>query len=533
MSTPSSKLLAAVVFSTVALTTGLAQADIIAGWDFQTTTNGGTAINAAPNTPTVLKANVGTQAGTASIYANGTHGASTWLSPSSSPQITSFGGTATNASGGESTTTSGASALALANSTANKFSIVFQVSMTGYTGLDIKYATQKTSTGFSSQTWAYSTDDVSFIPFSTQSTIATSFATIDLGVMPTALDNAANVYISLTVDGATATAGNNRFDNVNFNATNPLTAPKATLAISNSNTGGFDLLKGAAIATGTGTVTVTNSGNADGNYTDSSTGITPLTLSTASGTAPSGGTSHFTYTPTSAMTSAYGTYTTQVTVTPNGTSSDTPLTSNVSYFIGQVSASNANNVATFGTFTDIASVVPGDTLVGLASKVTVPGTPSGAGAGQLGSEAIILDGTNTTAGTLTVGEDWRARTQGEAILTSGVILGSDVLKLTGLTGTSYTLQMSYNPAMFGPNTAEIAEYIGGAWVTVDDLNFVGIGPYNSSADFVVGDYGFDPATNTAFVVLDNSGTFAVVPEPASLGLVGLGAVALLRRRKSR
>ena len=78
---------------------GMAQAqDIVAGWDFQTTTSGGTAVLASPNTQTVFNANVG--AGT--LYLNGSEGSSTWASAT---ELNAFTGTAINAANGLSTTT--------------------------------------------------------------------------------------------------------------------------------------------------------------------------------------------------------------------------------------------------------------------------------------------------------------------------------------------------------------------------------------------------------------------------------------------
>lgn len=51
------------------------RAALIAGFDFQTTSSGGTAVLAATNTPTVFNANVGS----GTLYMNGTNGSSSWL----------------------------------------------------------------------------------------------------------------------------------------------------------------------------------------------------------------------------------------------------------------------------------------------------------------------------------------------------------------------------------------------------------------------------------------------------------------------
>ena len=88
------------------------RADLVAGWDFQTTTNGGTATAAAPNTPKQYTANFGS----GGLFLNGQNGSSDWFVPatgSTATELNAFTGTAINAGTGFSTTTSGAAALAL------------------------------------------------------------------------------------------------------------------------------------------------------------------------------------------------------------------------------------------------------------------------------------------------------------------------------------------------------------------------------------------------------------------------------------
>jgi hypothetical protein len=187
---------------------------LLAGWDFQTTTNGGTACAAAPSSPTSFTANFGS----GTIYANGTNGSSTWVTATSGNEITAFAGSAVNAGTGFSTTTNTPASIALVNTTANTKSIVFSVNMTGNKDLIISYATQRTSSGFTSQAWEYSTTGTGgWTNFSTQTTILTSFGVITLPTV-TALDNISTAFIRLTVTGATATSGNNRLDNIQFRA---------------------------------------------------------------------------------------------------------------------------------------------------------------------------------------------------------------------------------------------------------------------------------------------------------------------------
>ena len=193
------------------------RADLVAGWDFQTTTNGGTATAVSPNTPKQYTANFGS----GGLFLNGQNGSSDWFVPatgSTATELNAFTGTAINAGTGFSTTTSGAAALALLNNTANGKSAVFRFSMAGFQDLVVSYATQRTSTGFSSQAWSFSTDGLNWTDHQTISGLPTSFATQTLGSI-TGLNGATDAYLRLTVSGASTANGNNRIDNIQFNAT--------------------------------------------------------------------------------------------------------------------------------------------------------------------------------------------------------------------------------------------------------------------------------------------------------------------------
>jgi len=208
----------------------------LAAWTFETATT-----PAAPNTPTSQAANIGTQL-TAMFYADGTNGASLWASTASNPELTAFGGTTLNDP--RSTPVSG-NAITLANNSANGKSIVFKFSMAGYKDPVMSFATRGTSTGFSTHQWAWSTDGTTFTNFGTNTAnTTTSFLvrSLDMSAINN-LDQAANVYLRLTVTGATATAGNNRLDNVVINAT----AETPTFKTLNANL----LLEGLYLSGGT------------------------------------------------------------------------------------------------------------------------------------------------------------------------------------------------------------------------------------------------------------------------------------------
>ncbi|MEI7535218.1 MAG: fibronectin type III domain-containing protein, partial [Verrucomicrobiae bacterium] len=203
-------------FSPVASGTTLVAPVLVAGWDFQTTTTGGTAAAAAPGSPLVYIANFGS----GTNYLDGSYGSSTWVAATAGNEVTSFGGTALNAGPGFATSTTSPACLALIGGTgqsANGKGIVFAFSMANRTNLVVSYAMQKTTTGFSSQLWEYSTDGTTWTTAETVSSIPTSFATTTLATI-TGLDNAPTAYLRLTVSGASSASGNNRLDNIQLNA---------------------------------------------------------------------------------------------------------------------------------------------------------------------------------------------------------------------------------------------------------------------------------------------------------------------------
>jgi hypothetical protein len=197
---------------------------LIAGWDFQTTNTGGTALAATDsNQPTVFVANFGSGA----LYLNGSNGSSSWISTNTtSREINAFSGTALNASNGLSTVTTGFASLGVLNTTANSKRAVFAFNMSGYTNLTISLAAQRTGTGFTNQIWEYSTNGSSWVSIgalvsgTNAGTITTSFASSGiLSLSPVSgLDNSTNAFVRVTFSGATTGTGNNRIDNIRFTA---------------------------------------------------------------------------------------------------------------------------------------------------------------------------------------------------------------------------------------------------------------------------------------------------------------------------
>lgn len=202
-----------------------AQSVLLAGYDFQTTANGGTAAAASPNSPLVYLANFGAQAGAAGLYLNGTNGSSAFVSAGTGNEVTGATGTTVNAGADFNPSTANPAALSLrggTNQSANGKSLVFVLSTTGYQGLVLSFATVRSTTGFTGNTFSYSTDGTSFTAAAAPVTAVTpgsnyALVTEDFSSLAS-LNNASTVYIRYTLAGATGSTGSNFLDNVQFNA---------------------------------------------------------------------------------------------------------------------------------------------------------------------------------------------------------------------------------------------------------------------------------------------------------------------------
>ena len=210
-----------------------AASPLIAAWDFQTTANGGTAVSgntATPATPVVYTANFG--AGT--IYLDGSNGSSSWLVAASNTQLNGFGGASVNASSGVGMATTTATPASLAvlggsSNIANGKTVSFKFSMLGRKDLVVSYASQATSNGFTSQLWEYSADGSVWTTLQTVSGMPTSFNKFTLNTV-TALNGDPEVYLRVRFDGATASSGNNRLDNIQLRASSNSAPTDITLS---------------------------------------------------------------------------------------------------------------------------------------------------------------------------------------------------------------------------------------------------------------------------------------------------------------
>jgi hypothetical protein len=183
--------------------TFLSKADLVADWNFNQTP-------AAPS-PTPIAASGGAEAGAASLDLS-------HLAYSFDATIgSSSSGTSVNKIANDET---GESIFIVGGTgdVENGKSIIFTLSMSGYQGLVLTYATDRTSTGFNQQAWSYSTDGgITFNPSSSITSISNGFTTATVN-FSSAVDNDSSVLIELTLNGASSSSGSDHFDNMQFNA---------------------------------------------------------------------------------------------------------------------------------------------------------------------------------------------------------------------------------------------------------------------------------------------------------------------------
>lgn len=161
------------------------------------------------------------------------------------------------------------------------------------------------------------------------------------------------------------------------------------------------------------------------------------------------------------------------------------------------------------------------------------------GASWTGTKMRIVNGSNAVSTTLydgrvaiqDVNTGWSSRTEADAAGASR--LKSDVLTLWGMENAIaseeadvYTLSMDYPADARGPLAIHAKPFNTGAWQQAASRNIGGgkqfvVGPWK--AGYALGTYGVDPATRTAWAVLNRGGEFAVA-QTADGDLNGDGVV---------
>ena len=182
-----------------------AHAATLAYWNFNSLSIAAPSAPGSGGVPTTIAPNSSTVGGSLALTPYG-------------GTVGDFGGSTLNTTGGDPT---GAS-LSLISSgvTAGPFPgngtyiEIATLNFTGLSNIGITYASQRTNTGFNSNTWSFSTDGTTFNSVAPVNP-PTSYGliTIDLSSF-VALNNAPSVTFRYTVSGATSNSGNTRIDNL-------------------------------------------------------------------------------------------------------------------------------------------------------------------------------------------------------------------------------------------------------------------------------------------------------------------------------
>ncbi len=212
--------IAALAISAATGLAGTANADLLAYWNFPDfTANSNSGQLGVLNT---IAPSAG--AGTLSIGGTPTMAFNSSTTPPANGTVGAFAGTTVNGILGE--VNSGALTVVgntggVGTVSTNGGWVQCAIDMTGYENLMVSFATRGTSTGHRSGQLSYSIDGTSFTNFDVtwDGGSSTSFfaVTRDLSSVST-IDNDSSVFIRLTLDGATGASGNNRLDNIQFNA---------------------------------------------------------------------------------------------------------------------------------------------------------------------------------------------------------------------------------------------------------------------------------------------------------------------------
>jgi hypothetical protein len=332
------------------------------------------------------------------LYLDGTNGSSTWTT-STPTEIQSNSGVSTN---DPRQTTNASNDLTLTATTGfpeNNKSFVLKISTIGYSNLTLSYATKYSSTsGFTSQQWAYSTDGISFTNTTliTVSSSTYSLKSVDLTAV-TALNNVTNIYLKCTVSGASGSGTNNRFDNFTLKSNSATwiggTSTTYTIASNWLQTSLSSSSYGAA-PTSTSDIVFTGSPTNSPSIGSTATTINSATyLSGASGITFGGS----------------GILTIKAGITNNSTSNETfntPITLSTANqsFSGKITVANNITLSTFTLTIPSTSIfdLQANKISGsVGSAVTINGTfKTSNAAGFSGSSSTAIDNTNSPTVTL-------------------------------------------------------------------------------------------------------------------------------------
>lgn len=158
----------------------------------------------------------------ATLYMDGSYGSSVLNLSGGQSQLDFFAGTLIGDPRG--TAANASQSLAIIGNTTNQQAVVLAFEATGYQNYSLTFACRRTSSGFTEHQWEWSIDGVGYHTIDNSNTIPQTVAEFELCHLDLrnidALNQADTVYLRLTVDGATSSTGNNRFDNIVIYAEN-------------------------------------------------------------------------------------------------------------------------------------------------------------------------------------------------------------------------------------------------------------------------------------------------------------------------
>ena len=199
------------------------------------------------------------------------------------------------------------------------------------------------------------------------------------------------------------------------------------------------------------------------------------------------------------------------------------------------SLSGSGHIQSSGSYT---LTVGGDntdtTFSGTINTTSVALTKEGTGRMTLSGVNLYRGDTTVNGGTLALGGDNVIDPNSDMIFNDGTTLETGGFDLASLATLEINGTVEFDFESLGTSQLVFADSSGVAWGT--DLNIVNFGG-DDSIRFGADNSGLtalqlaEITLNGSAVEIDNSGYVAAVPEPATMSLLALGGMAILRRRK--
>lgn len=200
----------------------------------------------------------------------------------------------------------------------------------------------------------------------------------------------------------------------------------------------------------------------------------------------------------------------------------------------------ATSTASYQTTTGTANVLVNaggsnviNTTVNVGNAVTGPANTFGAALSGISTGVALASKTSATEAIAELVDSGSSMTMAwRTALAGETYVQGDVVQITTNDPNVYVLKMTYGSDV-NENSFFLGELIAGNWNNAGFDANLKLGAW--SGQNTLGQWGIDTTGTGGYVwaVVNGGGTFAVIPEPASLLLVGLGALGLLARRRGK